>query len=280
MRWKEVFDELEIGNARDVGPDLPLEKNDPRKLGIFDACTAFGRACKMVGDFDDALRYVKRAKEGYDEQLGRDSGKALEVTAGFITMTCSNQSELIEKLRDLFKRMERALGEENVVTLDTLNEFGRVLDDNGEYEEAKEVHERCLTGQMKVLGEDHTKTLNNLGNVYGALKNNEKALEYYERALKGREKTLGTTHPDMISTTMNIAIVYKVQKDYEKAEELYERALEGYEAQLGKYHKRTMNCAQNFATCLATAEETQKIREVLDEYAVILKQWPSFNDCL
>ena len=26
LRWKEVFDVLEIGNARDVGPDLPLER--------------------------------------------------------------------------------------------------------------------------------------------------------------------------------------------------------------------------------------------------------------
>ncbi|GMH84057.1 hypothetical protein TL16_g09802 [Triparma laevis f. inornata] len=26
LRWKEVFDVLEIGNARDVGPDLPLEQ--------------------------------------------------------------------------------------------------------------------------------------------------------------------------------------------------------------------------------------------------------------
>ena len=26
LRWKEVFDVLEIGNAKDVGPDLPLEQ--------------------------------------------------------------------------------------------------------------------------------------------------------------------------------------------------------------------------------------------------------------
>ncbi|GMI17997.1 hypothetical protein TrLO_g9058 [Triparma laevis f. longispina] len=26
LRWKKVFDVLEIGNARDVGPDLPLER--------------------------------------------------------------------------------------------------------------------------------------------------------------------------------------------------------------------------------------------------------------
>ena len=80
------------------------------------------------------------------------------------------------------------MGEENVVTLDTLNQLGGLLEQNGEYEEAIKVFERCLGGRMKVLGEDHNDTfgtLNNLGVVYNGLKNYEKALEYYERALRG-----------------------------------------------------------------------------------------------
>ena len=48
-------------------------------------------------------------------------------------------AENIKKLRDLVKKMERAFGEENVVTLMTLNELGIMLEVNGEYEEAKEV---------------------------------------------------------------------------------------------------------------------------------------------
>ncbi|GMH60376.1 hypothetical protein TrLO_g3813 [Triparma laevis f. longispina] len=103
-------------------------------------------------------------------------------------ISCSSHGELIEELRDLVKRMERALGEENVVTLETLNSLGGQLRTNGQYEEAKEVHERCLAGRMKVLGEDHEHmlmTLNYLGIVYKRLGNHEKALEYYERALKG-----------------------------------------------------------------------------------------------
>ena len=40
------------------------KKNDPRKLEILDACHALGRTCGFVGDFDDARRYYKRAKEG------------------------------------------------------------------------------------------------------------------------------------------------------------------------------------------------------------------------
>ena len=95
----------------------------------------------------------------------------------------------------------------------------------------------------------------------------EKALEYYERALKGREKTLGKTHPDTLSTVMNIANVYNDgMKDCEKAEELYRRALEGYEAQLGKDHEHTKDCAENLARCLEQAGEKERLRKVLDKY--------------
>ena len=88
------------------------KKIDPRKLEILDACRALGRACGFVGDVDDARRYFKRAKEGYEEQLGRDSEKALHATYSLISITCSTINEVIEKLGDLVKRMERALGRE------------------------------------------------------------------------------------------------------------------------------------------------------------------------
>ena len=163
LRWREVFDVLEFGNSRDVGPDLPLEqqvlkitksgnllklralvklcskdlfndesllvvawrrilevlvlamppvvekkvrgkkkkqhreKNDPRKLEILDAYFALGAACNWVEDMDDARLCFKRAKEkeGYEEQLGHDNEKALEVTNLLVLVTCSSQGELI-----------------------------------------------------------------------------------------------------------------------------------------------------------------------------------------
>ncbi|GMH48273.1 hypothetical protein TL16_g00253 [Triparma laevis f. inornata] len=225
------------------------KKKDPRKLEILDACMALGDACNRVRDIDDAMKYKERALKGYEEQLGRNSENALHVTYSLTWSTLMSNDEKIEKLRDLVKRMERALGEENVVTLDTLNSLGGTLHKNEEHEEAKEVWEKCLVGQTKLHGEDHRLTLmtmGNLGAVYFALKS-EKALEYYERALKRSEKLMGKNHPDTLSTMMNTAIFYDNNlKNYVKAEELYERALEGYEAQFGKDHKSTKDCVKKF----------------------------------
>jgi len=150
--------------------------------------------------------------EEYEDQLGPDDAKILDVTKSLIMATKISRGEKIEKLRDLAKRCERALGEENVVTLDTLNLLGIELYGNEEYEEAIKVYERCLAGRMKMLGEDHTDTLGtvgNLGAVYDMLKNYDKALEYYERASRGKERTLGKNHPSSLTILMNIAIIYK-----------------------------------------------------------------------
>ncbi|GMH80691.1 hypothetical protein TL16_g08655 [Triparma laevis f. inornata] len=144
---------------------LPLRRTSQQRLEIFDACAALGDTCNWVDDFNDAIRYYKRAKEGYKEQLGRDSEEALDATRVLIMSTAMSVDERTEKLRDLLKRMERALGEENVVTLNTLDQLGIKLNKKGEDEEAKECMERSLAGRMKVLGEDHKDTLAKLNNL-------------------------------------------------------------------------------------------------------------------
>lgn len=83
-------------------------------MEILDACNALGQACGWVGDWDDSRRYFERAKEGYEEQLGTDDANTLEMTRDLIMSTRISDGEKIEKLRDVLKRVEMALGEENV----------------------------------------------------------------------------------------------------------------------------------------------------------------------
>ncbi|GMH49203.1 hypothetical protein TL16_g00460 [Triparma laevis f. inornata] len=259
VAWRRILEVLVLAMPPVVekkarrGKKQKKKKNDPRKLEILDACVALGRAYNWVEDCDDARRYYKRAKEGYEEQLGRDSENVLDVTRSLIGSDGESRGVQIEKLRELLKRMERVLGEEHVLTLEMLNKLGCELKDNGEYEEAREVYERFLAGQLKVLGEEHKDTLctlNNLGIVYQRMKDYEKAFEYYERALKGHERLLGKNHPSTLIIVMDIAIIYDFLKDYGKDEELYERALEGYEVQLGKDNGKTKKFARNFKQCL------------------------------
>ncbi|GMH90887.1 hypothetical protein TrST_g5937 [Triparma strigata] len=241
---------VEEKNARGKKKKVP----DPWKLEVLDACYALGDACSKVRDDDDMRRYFKRAKKGYEEQLGPDSEKALEVTYRLIMVNCRTQDEKCEKLTALMGRMGRALGDEHVLTLDTLEQLGSELRQNGELEPARKVWWKCWNERERVLGKYDEKTLrtvNNLGIVYYELERYEVALECYNLALDGFEKTLGMTHPTTLETVMNIASVLDEGfKDYGKAEELFQRALEGKETQLGKDHEGTMRCAENYRNCL------------------------------
>ena len=131
------------------------KKADARVVEVLDACAALGNACNKVGDGEDARCYYKRAKDGYEKELGRNDEKTLEATYSLICCTGMSKEERIEKVRDLVARMKAALGEDNETTLDTLNQLGGTLNGIGDYEEARKVFEKCLLGKEKVLGEDH-----------------------------------------------------------------------------------------------------------------------------
>ncbi|GMH75567.1 hypothetical protein TL16_g06805 [Triparma laevis f. inornata] len=162
VAWRRIMEVLDV--EEEVGGEKgEKEERSARALGILDACKALGYACNSVGDFEDARRYSKRAKDGYEEQLGREIEKALEGTYFLILSSNMTRDDYIEKLKALVKRMEKSLGEENVVTLDTLNQLGINLHKNGEVEEAKEVLERSLAGRMKVLGVDLKDNVNDGG---------------------------------------------------------------------------------------------------------------------
>ncbi|GMH90529.1 hypothetical protein TL16_g11794 [Triparma laevis f. inornata] len=278
VAWRRILEVLELAMPEEKKvrgkKKTQKKKNDPMKLEILDACYGLGKACNWVDDMDGGKRYLKRVKEGYEEQLGRDSEKALHATYGVIMSTTIGVDERLEKLKYLIKRMERALGEEHVVTLMTLNTLGSMLQRSGEFEEAIKIHESCLAGRTKVLGEDHKDTLgslNNLGILYDEFKNYEKELEYYERALKAKERILGTTRPSTLYNVYNIASAYTNMNEYGKAEELFERALKGFESQLGKDHVDSKRCARIFMSCCANSGNGEQI--------VLLKQrYPGLSE--
>ena len=307
LRWKEVFDVLEIVGVREEGGGESLEQQvlkitgsedmkklraleklcspeffddvsllvvvsrrvlevleaDPGKVEVLDACLALGRACSfgVDADFDDVIRYVKQAKEGYEEQLGADSEKTLEATKCLICVTRMSDEDRIDKLKAVVDRMVGTLGEESIVTLDALNDLGQDLMGNGEYEEARKVFERCLAGRKKVLGEDRKEmwdTVHNLGLVYDkGLKDDEKALKYFERALKGFEKTLGKTHPATLETVQCCAIVYAMKRDFQNAAENFRKVVDGNVAQLGKDHESTKRSIRNLAGCLMVSSSVR-----------------------
>ncbi|GMH51483.1 hypothetical protein TL16_g01022 [Triparma laevis f. inornata] len=139
VSWRRILEVLELAmppgggeakKARGKKKKQQKKKANPRKLEILDACAelayALNKTCAAhfkqpnKSDREEVAEFARRAKNGYEEQLGRESEKALKATIS-TTMCASKTAEgIIAKLSDLAERCKWLLGADNEVTLDTL----------------------------------------------------------------------------------------------------------------------------------------------------------------
>jgi tetratricopeptide (TPR) repeat protein len=68
-------------------------------------------------------------------------------------------------------------------------------------------------------------SLNDFGLLYLALGNYSEAESRLRRSLEVREKVLGREHPDVAQSLNNVPLLTKAQGKYAEAESLYERSL-------------------------------------------------------
>ena len=121
-----------------------------------------------------------------------------------------------------------------------LNVTGEVYHRLGEYNQAKELHEKALIISKKIFGEDHANvatSYNNLALVYERLGEYNQAKELHEKALIIRKKIFGEDHADVATSYNNLASVYKRLGEYNQAKELYEKALTIRKQIFGEDHK-------------------------------------------
>ena len=109
-----------------------------------------------------------------------------------------------------------------------LNMTGKVYNSLGEYNQAKEFHEKALMIRKKIFCEDHAdvgESYNDLALVCSSLGEYNRAKELLEKALTIREKVFGKDHADVATSYNNLASVYNSLGEYNQAKELYEKAL-------------------------------------------------------
>ena len=110
----------------------------------------------------------------------------------------------------------------------SLNNLAIIYQEQGDYEQAKQLYEQTLEIRQKALPAknlDIAATLDNLANSYRGLKNYEMAELFNKQAVAIRKELLLDNHPDIAKSLNNLAIIYQDQGDYEQAKPLHEEAL-------------------------------------------------------
>jgi len=131
--------------------------------------------------------------------MARDMANLEAVEVGEIgdfLYTTGQWSDVFDIYNFHFKNLSEILGEENPLTLTSMNNLAAVLRDQGKYEQAGETQRQTLGLQKTVLGKEHPETLrsmNNLAMVLAEQGKYEQAEEMHRQTLRLQETMLSSS---------------------------------------------------------------------------------------
>ncbi len=165
----------------------------------------------------------------------------------------------------------RVLGEEQLDSISSLGELGRLLNARGKLPEAESALKQALQLSSKVLGDRHADTvttLSNLGHVYLDEAKYEEAGACYREVVERRRSALGDDHPQTILSRSSLAALLCFQGRYDEAEPLYRDVVERGRRTLGTDHRDTLLYVSSLGGLLRNqgkfAEAEPLYREVLE----------------
>ena len=156
-----------------------------------------------------------------------------------------------------------------------LNMTGKVYNSLGEYNQAKEFHEKALMIRKKIFGKDHADvatSYNNLASVYNSLGEYNQAKELHEKALTIRKKIFGEDHADVATSYNDLAIVYNSLGENSQAKKLHEKALMINKKIFGEDHANVATSYNNLALVYSHLGEYKQAKELHEKALMIYKK--------
>ena len=141
-----------------------------------------------------------------------------------------------------------------------------VLQEVGNYKEAKDLLETAVKSDEQNFGKDHPTTAtrySNLAIVLQDLGDYEEAKRLLQIAVKSGEITFGEDHPTTTTRYSNLAMVLRGLGEYEEAKRLLQIAVKSDEKNLGKDHPIMAIRYSNLAIVLQNLGEDEGAKKLL-----------------
>ncbi|KAA8622019.1 Kinesin [Pyrenophora tritici-repentis] len=153
--------------------------------------------------------------------------------------------------------------------LEALYLMGLFYNNQGKLVEAKQMYERALQGQEKLLGPTHESTLTTVNDLAVCCQDQEKLAEaepMYERARRGRERevTLGPDHVSTLQTINNLGVLYADQGRLSDAQGMLEQAFRRKKEALGLNNISTLNTLKNLSAIYARQGRLDKAQKMFE----------------
>ncbi|MFI0722728.1 FxSxx-COOH system tetratricopeptide repeat protein [Streptomyces sp. NPDC021224] len=247
---------------RDAYDRLRQDRGD-RDLLVLRAAGNLSADLRSLAQFDEALRLLEFARDGYRELVGELDSRTLS-TQNNLAMTYRLLGRYDQALRLDQATMEarrELLRERHNWTLSSENSFAHDLRLLGRYEEATSVQERNCEMHRNVLGADNPQTLraeHNLSQCYYRGGDRERAAALMAGLLERCERVLGDSDPQTLRVKASYSAFQREHGDLDQAREMGEFVLREYRLQLGEQHPYTAGILGNHGLILRAAGERQQ----------------------
>ena len=153
---------------------------------------------------------------------------------------------------------------------------GLVSSDLGQYNQAKEFHEKSLAIQKEIYGEHHGEvatSYHNLGDVNWKLDKYSQAIEYYEKSLAIRKEIYAGEHrSDVAQSYNNLGNVYRKRSQYNQAKKYHEKSLAIKKEIYGEHHGDVATSYNNLGTVYRYLGKYNQAKEYLKKSLDIRKE--------
>ena len=262
--------------ALELGRDARMRAEQVEwPLALAHAWGSEGATLHKAGQYSEAEEALTKAfalAEQYD-----DWETAATTSSHLIQVVGYHQARTGEgKLWSLFAQtaVERAGDRAGLREATRLTYLGNLHDRMGEYEQAKEFHERAVELDETVLGRAHPRlavTLSNLGNTLYRLGENDEARAVLERAVSIRTTVYGEDHPLLGTGYNNLANSLFSAGELEDAKQMFRKAVEIKERTLGPNHPDVASSLANWASVHQKLDQNEEARDLLRRALTILE---------
>lgn len=213
------------------------------------------RLQRDMANFDDAIAWVERAQEAYEDDL--ESRSDLHASTlhelGWIYL---RQGDIDRAAKPAGRALKIRLGQSPRNQRDvaaSLNLKGVLLRQNTKYIEARAAFDQALVALADApYHQDLAQVYTNLGGLdYFEAKYSD-AVTRFRKAVEIQRQVLAAGHPDIGNTLNNLALMHQELGDLQQAASIYEEALAIKSAGYGEDHPRVGGTLHNMGIVAST----------------------------
>lgn len=210
-----------------------------------------GEALTTLDELERAEPHLRRAVALRRGSLGPEHPETLEARSALgVLFEAAGRLEEARTEHEAVLAVRDARAEDHLGLVRSLGNLGAVLERQGEYERAAELHRRSIAMAERLLGPDSLEVAAGLNSLASAIESGgdlRGALPHYQRALAIRRAGLTPPHNLLANTLNNLGALHLRLLELDEARPLIEEALAMQEELLGPTHSIVANTLNNLS---------------------------------